>query len=446
MKKTYHTSAILGILLLSLPALSLANILIEDFEKDDRSSLLSENDFWFVYSDSADAGCQTFFDYDLEENISYEDLGETRTCSYFGTIYAFDGFPSKWYNDPSTFVNLETDEDTTLFFPLRTTSPYTSEDSADGEVSIRQYLETNNTYVGGIYYNFGDAQLMLEPTPTGYNIAEPSYWFVPYVAIGLKTVDNGVTYDLSKCTGISYKYRGTGHNFRADMSTVKDYNYHYTTVNLSDTRQGLYGVYQGWNTATIRWSQLKQESWGVKRTFDASKVTQLVWELKGGNDSYCDYNYCEKNSTSLFEKYVPGVSDNMGDLAIDDITCLTTESEIPVGPVAKSSSSQNRISSSSTKKSSSSATKKSSSSKEDAIIPQKVVKAFSVRIQENGLFLNASSAISVNFLDYQGRVIRSESNLGSGLHVVTFDGLAKGQYIVVINSKNTSKTLQVLVK
>lgn len=432
MKKNLLSAIACGTALLGFATIqSQANVLIEDFEKDDNVSLLGDKDVWFVYSDSADAGCQTFFDYDYEENVTYESyFGEGNRCSYFSTLYLFDGVPDTWYNDPTTFVNYETGEDTTMSFPLRTDSPYTSKDSAKGEVGVRQYLTTNNTKVGGIFYEFGDSQLMMRPTPTGYNIAEPDYWFLPYVAIGLKTEGNGVTYDLSKCTGISYKYRGEGHRFRADMSTIGDYNYHYATLSASKTMQGVINskVYQGWSTATIRWSSLKQENWGIKKAFDATKVTQLVWELKGGNESYCDYEYCSTSSTSLFEKKIVGVSNSFGDLAIDDVTCLTNDSEIPVGP-----------------RSSSSAVKPSSSSKKtDGFAALNSIKF--VQVVENGISLQTTSATSVDFFDCLGRSVHSVANLSAGANFVSFEGLTKGGYIAVIRTNDSAHSLQIQVK
>lgn len=433
----------------SLVTATFANVLIEDFEADDRVSLLSDQDYWFVYTDSADAGCQTV-DWDFWEPI-YSEF--PRACSEFNTIFV-DGAFSNWTFEPRTFVYEDStgeEQDTSIYFPLRSKSPLTAEQLKEGGPEV-QYLESNDSWVGGLYYEFGPSMLMMQkgsydPYYEDYNAA-PSYWFVPYVAFGLKTVGNGADYDLSKCTGISYRFRGEGHRFRADLSTVKDDNYHYKEIGPSRviTTVTHAAGYQGYETVEIKWSQLSQESWGAKKTFDASKITQLVWELKGGNLDNVPYG--EKNTTNLFEKSIVGISSDIGDLVIDDVTCLTSLDSIPVGALSSSSSapksSSSKAKSSSSKAKSSSSKAKSSSSKKKSALPGNVVysPALSMQVLADGIWLRSELPTTVDFFDHVGRQVNKTVALPAGSHYVAYGKLSKGMYIARIQYGNESKTVK----
>ena len=434
--------------LISLAAVAFANVLIEDFEDDDKVSLLSDQDYWFVYTDSADAGCQTV-DWDFWEPIYSE---YPRACSEFNTIFV-DGAFSNWTFEPRTFVYEDStgeEQDTSIYFPLRSKSPLTAEELKAGGPEV-QYLESNDSWVGGLYYEFGPSMLMMQKGPydpyyEDYDAA-PSYWFVPYVAFGLKTVGNGVDYDLSKCTGISYRFRGEGHRFRADLSTVKDNNYHYIEVNPSRviTTVTHAAGYQGYETVEIKWSQLSQESWGVKKTFNASQITQLIWELRGGNLDNVPHG--EKNTNNLFEKSIVGISSDIGDLVIDDVTCLTTLDSIPVGAISSSSAPK---SSSSKAKSSSSKAKSSSSKKQDDkdALPGYVVleSAISAQVHVDGIQLKSEFSTKVDFFDHVGRRVGKTALLPVGSHFIPFKNLAKGMYIARIQYRGHSRSVKFLVK
>ena len=440
------------IALISLAAAAIANVLIEDFERDSwnetRTSLLGDNDVWFSFSDSADVGCATMLDWDA---LDYEDevvyIPTEEACSEF---YSPWDIRYRWTFEPQT-ISYENEDgevvDTTLYYDLRNESIFTDEgieevkkeDPAD-YVYVRE-LATNNTWVGGFEYRLGKAQLMYGPGDA-YNKANPQYWFVPYVAFGVKTAGNGIDYDLSKCTGIQYSYVGDAHKFRADISTVKDDNYHYKVVQNSESYGTLYYAYRGYSTVKVLWSQLSQESWGAKKTFDASKITQLVWELKGGNEESVS-----KNSAGLFGQVVSGVSTKekgSGYLFIDDVTCLTSLDSIPVGALSSSSSAPK--SSSSKAKSSSSKAKSSSSKKKDDkdALPGNVVysPALSMQVLADGIWLKSELSTAVDFFDHVGRQVNKTVALPAGSHYVAYGKLAKGMYIARIQYGNESKTVK----
>ena len=450
---------------MALSPLAFADVLLDDFEDDDRTSLLSEQDFWFNFTDSADVGCTTYYDADLADNVQKE---YPSPCSRINTInYDFNVF-SEWSYEPieTTYENEDGESvDTTLYFPLRAESPFTAEDRQEEGPAV-QHLEANETIVAGLRYELGEAQLMMTPTPDGYNLAEPNYWFVPYVAMGLKTVGNGSDYDLSKCKGISYKYRGQAHMFRADLSTVKDNNYHAVTVDYSEatSNEGYHGTtktIQGYSTATILWSQLKQEDWGIKRNFDASKIEQLVWVLKGGNGEKVSRT-ASTTTTNLFDKLVPAISSEQGFLVIDDVTCITTvasDTEIPVGPrssssvksssSAKSSSSEKKSTSEKSSSSKKSSSKKSSSSSKkgkDAIHMVGLIEGFSIYAQHDGLSIKTQSPVSVLFFDQNGRLIQPSVELNVGDGFIPFDNMAKGMYFAVVKKGSESLSMKFTVR
>src|SRR5574344_968295 len=167
----------------------------------------------------------------------------------------------------------------------------------------------------------------------GIVLSQGSNEYDPYVALGINLNEDESNYDLSKCSTISYKYKGAAHNFKAQMSTVTNYNYHATTfVAKSD-----------WTSVTINWDDLTQADWGDTDThvaIDKTKVNKFSWEIKETAGTQPAYNY----------------------LWIDDVKC----NGIGIKPVASPSSSS--VASSSSAKSSSSVTPSSSSAKSSSSV------------------------------------------------------------------------------
>lgn len=78
--------------------------------------------------------------------------------------------------------------------------------------------------------------------------------------------------DLSKCTKITYRFRGSSHSFRAEMSAVKDEDYH--SVNVGESKD--------WTEVSVNWSSLKQASdWGVDMNLDKSDIRKFSWQVQG---------------------------------------------------------------------------------------------------------------------------------------------------------------------
>ena len=93
---------------------------------------------------------------------------------------------------------------------------------------------------------------------------------------------------LAGCSWISYRYRGSRHQFRVRMPSVADGNYHSLYVEGSDE----------WKTAAIDVSRLEQGDWGegtVYVNLDMSQVEKINWELNGdvtGAELYIDDVQC----------------------------------------------------------------------------------------------------------------------------------------------------------
>ena len=190
----------------------------------------------------------------------------------------------------------------------------------DGDYVVVQSAGTGNStkYMAGM---------------NGVVLSQGENEYDPYVALGINLNEDESDYDLSKCSTISYKYKGAAHSFKAQMSTITNYNYHATTF-----------VAKGdWTSVTISWDDLTQADWGDTKShvaIDKTKVNKFAWEIKEDAGTQPDYNY----------------------LWIDDVKC----NGIGIKPVASPSSSSKANSSSSAKSSSSvtssSSTVKSSSS------------------------------------------------------------------------------------
>lgn len=162
---------------------------------------------------------------------------------------------------------------------------YAYTDAPDKGVStISNALKSDSTYVV-ILKEGNNFVAKIE----SYTLGKGENPYEPYVALGLGATKNGKTYDLSKCTdGFSYRYKGSAHSFRTELSTVKDYGFH----------QKMNRASENWATATISPFQLDQPIWSEEIDFDAKKIIAFSWEMKG------DY------------------SAKTGSLAIDDFRCL----------------------------------------------------------------------------------------------------------------------------
>jgi endoglucanase len=133
----------------------------------------------------------------------------------------------------------------------------------------------------------------------------------PSVGMGLALVEGAFT----NCSAIQYDYKGSGHFFRADMSTITpEKGYEYQTEEQENSTS--------WKTVTVTADDLDQPSWVYQdpelaseiKSFNWAKVYQLVWFVSMDIQS---------QGTSL---------------QIDNVKCLGTLPEVVISSSASSSS------------------------------------------------------------------------------------------------------------
>ncbi len=99
----------------------------------------------------------------------------------------------------------------------------------------------------------------------------------PYCGVDLyldknSTVDSPVAFDLTNCSKITYRFKGSQHFFRLAMKGIKDGNYHCSLIDASDN----------WKEVSLSIGSLAQEDWGTKVAYDPTDVIKLSWMAKDG--------------------------------------------------------------------------------------------------------------------------------------------------------------------
>lgn len=204
----------------------------------------------------------------------------------------------------------------------------------------------------------------------------------PYVALGLNTKKNGTTYFLNKCTkGFSYRYKGVAHRFHAQLSTVKDYNYHFKTFPSKTV----------WTEAVVLPSELEQDTWGDEVKFDLNFIKSFVWEVK-------------KTPTS-------------GSLWVDDFYCLG--SDLGITPSSSSTTLTTLSSTSIT----------TSIRNEESFVKWNAI--------ENGrslsLTLEKESSASFDVFDLQGNLVMASRRIYSN-SLISLETLPSGRYIARVRT------------
>ncbi|WP_298768713.1 CIA30 family protein [uncultured Fibrobacter sp.] len=138
-----------------------------------------------------------------------------------------------------------------------------------------------------------------------------SYENAPFVALGLNLhADTSLGVDLSRCEGLSYRYKGASHRFKVQDGQVKDYAYHERLVVDAED----------WTTVVVLWEKLTQPSWTKEDVeLNTANIKKMAWEVVGyaGFDAQPTYDY----------------------LYVDDLVCVANLSDA-VRPVRKAISMQ----------------------------------------------------------------------------------------------------------
>jgi len=143
---------------------------------------------------------------------------------------------------------------------------------------------------------------------TGIVWNQAEYKEAPFVALGLNTMaDTSKGLDMSKCAGISYRYKGAGHMFKIQDGQVKDYAYHQSKQTTS----------ADWKTVNLTWDDLIQPVWGEAVDLNNTNITKMSWDVVGykGFDDQPEIPY----------------------LYVDDVVCTQATQSIKASAVAASS-------------------------------------------------------------------------------------------------------------
>lgn len=247
----------------------------------------------------------------------------------------------------------------------------------------------------------------------GITLVAGYYAYDPYVVLALALDSTGAPYDLSKCSSISYDYKGAAHNFEAVMyndfqGAVTDFNFHKTPVAASSS----------WKNKVVSWTSLKQEDgWGKPATLKKNMMGRFLWEVKDDAYSY---------------------------LYVDNVRCVG-------GSTVASSSSVKPVSSSAVRPASSSAVRPASSSAfmplpyssssiwNMAVGESPVSLGGKFSVVKNGNTLQVTGfdagAFKVQVFDVMGNVVVKKSGLGK---VAIPLNMAGGSYVVRISGRNGS--------
>lgn len=231
---------------------------------------------------------------------------------------------------------------------------------------------------------------------TGITLSKGQNKYDPYVALGVGLNATQTAYDLSKCSAITYKYKGAAHNFKAEDTAVKDYGYHQITKTATAS----------WTTVTVPWDMLVQESWADDVTLNKSRIAKLTWEIKGKTPTY---NYLYVDDVRCTGMAIKPVTQPKSSSSAKSSSSIASSSS------AKSSSSMSSSSAKSSSSVASSSSAKSSSSKAELTISgqlkQTVQKGAAIspiiftnvdkgyRQTQNAYYLNVSKSGNVLVVD-----------------------------------------------
>jgi len=252
----------------------------------------------------------------------------------------------------------------------------------------------------------------------------------PYVAIGLDLAENGSAYDLANCTdGFSYRYKGAAHNFQAAMSSVKDYNYHFTAAVFSAT----------WKTATVLFTQLEQNVWQNSPVvgFNASDIVKFAWQIKktptSGNLWVDDFKCLGSDLGLVISSSSSSPSSSSANTSSSSSAPNSSSSSSSSSSAKVSSSSSAKASSSSatnTSSSSSSVTGSSSSDSETPVLAQDPALHWNLRAARNSLTLSVGNVgmVTLEIFDLSGQPVKAARTYSTGNYLVPMSDLPRGVY------------------
>ena len=216
----------------------------------------------------------------MNKNKAYSDCG---LGNHLGSASADDGFSKGVANGATTdLIDDMEDGDRYTYTGGFWSAWADSDDDTDGrgktKISNKKWTndfgkETYDVIVAAKDGNDSKYMAALE----GIYIDQGSYKWAPYVAMGLNlTKDTADFSQLSQCNSISYKYKGAAHNFRVELSSITNYNFHYVDAEASED----------WKTVELTTDMFQQHTtWADPQITDLKKnlgkANRLAWEVNG---------------------------------------------------------------------------------------------------------------------------------------------------------------------
>ena len=144
---------------------------------------------------------------------------------------------------------------------------YQYNDSSNGGKSV---LTFTGAAAGGIAMN-GPGYRSSRSMEISYAFDQGTYLYKPYLGFGVWFADSTAPMDISAYVGIAYTYRGGAHRARIETFEVTDYDYLGMDLPASTD----------WKTVIIPFTQIRQEGFGKKVTFNPKNLGNVSFQVRG---------------------------------------------------------------------------------------------------------------------------------------------------------------------
>lgn len=217
----------------------------------------------------------------------------------------------------------------------------------------------------------------------GISWNQGTYEYEPFVALGLNTMaDTSKGVDLSKCSALSYRYKGSRHTFKIQDGMVNDFAYHEAIADNATE----------WTTVVLSWDDIMQPSWGEAVDLNTANIKKMSWEVIGYK--------------------IPGVQPEIPYLYIDDVICLGDETDA-VKPVVFAQSGIKL-------------------SVRGVELDVSLAKSGMTRIQIFDMMGNLVKSVG--------------ENMTAGSHRVSLEGMSRGNYLVRVKNGNDLKASRISIR
>ncbi len=213
-----------------------------------------------------------------------------------------------------------------------------------------------------------------------------TYKNAPFVALGLNTnADTSKGVDMSACTALSYRYKGSTHRFKVQDGQVTDYAYHeLLSANASE-----------WKTVVIPWAKLEQPTWTRDpKDLNKANIKKMAWEVVGYNnfEAQPEINY----------------------LYVDDLKCIGS-AQLP----GTSTVGIRRLAS---------------------------ADVFKLGVNGNMLNVVTTAAARIQVFDMMGNLVANHVENAAGNHQISLEGVNRGNYVVRVKSAGMAKTARISIR